>query len=48
MKKWITTIYTESRAFLNWEGVLGLYWQGVKYCDFQGYFPICTQIKGIV
>ena len=30
MKKWIPTISSESRGFLNWEGVLGLYWQGVK------------------
>ena len=24
MKKWIPTIYCESRGFLNWEGLLGL------------------------
>ena len=30
MKKWIPTIYSESRGFLNWEGALGLYLQGVK------------------
>lgn len=32
MKKWIPTIYCESRGFLNWEVVLGLYWYGVKQC----------------
>ena len=24
MKKWIPTIYSEIRGFLNWEGLLGL------------------------
>ena len=48
MKKWIPTIYSESRGFLNWKDVLDLYWEEVKYCDFQRYFPICTQIKGII
>lgn len=28
MKKWILTICNESRGFLNWEDVLGLYWYG--------------------
>jgi len=26
MKKWISTISSESRGCLNWEGVLGSYW----------------------
>ena len=26
IKKWIHTILSESRGFLNWEGVLGSYW----------------------
>ena len=30
MKKWIPTIFSEIRGFSNWEGVLGLDWQGVK------------------
>jgi len=25
-EKWIHAISSESRGFLNWEGVLGLYW----------------------
>ena len=48
MKKWILTISSEMGGFLNWEGVLGSYWYGVKYNEFQRYFPICSQIKGIV
>jgi len=30
MTKWIPTISNEGRGLLNWEGVLVLYWQGVK------------------
>ena len=30
IKKWIPTISSEIMGFLNWEGVLGLSWQGVK------------------
>ena len=30
MKKWIPTISSENRDFINCEDVLGSYWQGVK------------------
>ena len=39
MKKWIHTIYSENRGFLNWEDVKKNY--------FGRYFPIFNEIRGI-
>ena len=44
MKKWIHTICSENRFFLNGK----TYWEGVKKNAFGRYFPIFTEIRGIV
>jgi len=44
MNKWIPTIYSEIRGFLNWKGVLGSYWRGLNDVISRGIFQYVLKL----